>query len=471
MKKAHFIGICGKGMSAVAKLLMEDGWQVTGSDEGFYPPISTYLEANNIPCTPYYAAGNIPHDATVIIIGKHAKLVVEENEEVAAAFASGIPIKSFPDILNDLTAKTSNYVAVGSFGKSTCTSLATWALVHAGKDPSYFIGAIALNLPTNAKLGSGSAFVLEGDEYPSANWDSNAKFLYYNANTILLTSGEHDHVNVFPTIESYLEPFIQLILQLPEQGQLVACLDGANVATILEKTGRRAITYSLSNHQADWWADQITYGSTTSFDLIFRTQKICRIESCLLGDHNVQNMVGVAAWLLSNDAITPEELRAAFRDFKGVVGRLELKTQHTIIPVYEDFGSSRAKALAGFTTLRKQFPDKRIIAVFEPHTFSWRNRQSLEWYNDLFDDTDVAFIYEPPTHGASSHDQLTQDEIVQAVKKTGKETYAIGSKEELLHKLTPMLRANDLIVMTTSSDLGGSITAVTDYVQKQFPTP
>lgn len=226
--KAHFIGICGAGMSATAKLLKEAGWGISGSDEGFYPPISIYLEKNNLPCTPSYSANNIPDDANIIVIGKHAKLVPEENEEVMAAFASGKPIKSFPEVLHQLTAETKNFIIAGSFGKSTCASLAAWILTHAGKDPSYFIGAVPLDLPTNAHLGKGDTFILEGDEYPSANWDKRSKFLLYNAQTVLLTSAEHDHLNVFPTLESYLEPYVELGLQLPPEAIFVACLDGEN---------------------------------------------------------------------------------------------------------------------------------------------------------------------------------------------------------------------------------------------------
>ena len=143
MRKAHFIGICGAGMSAVAALLVEQGWQVSGSDEGFYPPVSDYLRAREIPCRTGYAAGNIPPDAEMIVIGKHAKLVSETNDEVRAALQSGIPVRSFPEVLHQLTTETKNLVVAGSFGKSTCSSLAAWTLVHAGKDPSYFIGAIS----------------------------------------------------------------------------------------------------------------------------------------------------------------------------------------------------------------------------------------------------------------------------------------------------------------------------------------
>src|SRR6266498_2986169 len=121
--KAHFIGLCGKGMSAIARLLMEAGWEVGGSDEGFYPPVSIYLEKHNIPCNPNYSASNIPDDADIIVIGKNAKLLPESNEEVAAAFASGKSVKSYPEVLNELSAVTKNYVITGSFGKSTCAAL------------------------------------------------------------------------------------------------------------------------------------------------------------------------------------------------------------------------------------------------------------------------------------------------------------------------------------------------------------
>ncbi len=467
--RAHFIGICGTGMSAVAKLLRESGWQVSGSDEGFYPPISDYLVENNLPCAPRYAAENIPKDSDLIVIGKHAKLVPEENVEVRAAMASGVPIKSFPEVLNQLTASTTNFVVAGSYGKSTCAALAAWALTRANKDPSYFIGALASNLPSNAHIGHGPDFVLEGDEYPAANWDANAKFLYYNPRSVLLTSGEHDHVNVFPTLEAYLTPFVQLLLSLPPNGTVVACLDGANVATILDRAGRQAQTYSLADTAADWRADNIVKDvQTTAFDLVYRTEKITGIVSTLMGEHNIQNMIGVAAWLLGHNLLSPTEVAEAFGEFRGVRRRLELRTPKTKIPVYEDFGSSRAKALAGLRAARAQFPTRRLIVLFEPHTFSFRNRDVIGWYDDLFHDANLVFVYQPPAHGAATHDQLTQDEIVDRVRQTGKTVYPFATKDQLIELLAPMLTPNDAILIETSGDMGGTIQAVVDYVNQTY---
>ena len=210
-KKAHFIGIAGKGMSATALLLKQMGVAISGSDEGFYPPVSDYLKSANIPFAQGYRAANIPDDADVIIIGKNAKLRPETNDEVRAAFASGKLIRSFADIVHELTAHSDNIVVAGSYGKSTCTALLAWCLKSAGKDPSYFIGEVTNGFESYAQRGQGSVFVLEGDEYPSSNWDNTSKFLHYNARSVLLTSATHDHINVFPTHADYLRPFRALL--------------------------------------------------------------------------------------------------------------------------------------------------------------------------------------------------------------------------------------------------------------------
>src|SRR5581483_1630739 len=184
-KKAHFIGIAGKGMSGVALLLREAGWEISGSDEGFYPPVSDYLSQAGIAFHSGYAADNIPRDADLIVIGKNAKLVPESNPEVAAALESN-KVKSFPDVLHEITRHAETLVVAGSYGKSTTTALLAWCLKEAGRDPSWFIGEITKGLDAHAHQGHGGIFVLEGDEYPSANWDKTPKFLRYNPRNILL---------------------------------------------------------------------------------------------------------------------------------------------------------------------------------------------------------------------------------------------------------------------------------------------
>jgi len=469
MSKAHIIGICGSGMSAVAKLLKDSGWEITGSDDGFYPPISDLLIEYGIACHSGYAAANIPPDADVIVIGKHARLIPEENDEVRAAFTSGIAIKSYPDVLETMTVSTDNYVICGSFGKSTCASLTTWILMQAGKDPSFMIGALSRGLGVNARLGEGGIFVLEGDEYPSANWDNSSKFLHFNARHILLTSGEHDHVNVFPTVEDYLEPYKQLVGQSGLK-TITACLDGENVPLILAETAAAVTTYSLSNPQADWRAGSIARnGQYVEFDLLHGDRIVCRLETLLLGEHNVQNIVGVSALLLGTGAVTQEELAEGVRTFQGVRRRLEMKTSGSSIPLYEDFGSSRAKLLAGVSAVRKQYPDRKLHIVFEPHTFSFRNRNALAWYDDLFIGANEVHVFEPPTHGAAGHEQLSLEEIVERINQSGVSAVPVRTKEELLLSLKTRIAGNESVVLVeTSGNAGGAIPYLTQYLDETF---
>ena len=452
-------------MSGVARLLQEAGWTISGSDEGFYPPVSLQLERYGMDCLVGYRASNIPANTDLIVIGKHAKLVPEENEEVRAAFESGIPVKSFPEVLQDLCAETDNFVVAGSYGKSTCTALLASVLVHAGKDPSYFIGAVPLDLPDNAHHGAGSAFVLEGDEYPSANWDARPKFLFYHPHHLLLTSGEHDHINVYPTIESYLAPFKQL-LALDEIRDLTACLDGEHVQELIVETQAPVHTYALENPAADWRAaDMKPDGDFLSFTLLHHNEPVVTLKSLLLGRHNVQNIVGISAMLLEAGAVTADELAAGVAAFTGVRQRLERRTPTGGVPLYEDFGSSHAKLVAGIAAMREQFPDRRLTVLFEPHTFTFRNREAIAWYDDLFKGADRVLVFAPPSHGATD-DQLTQAEIVDRVASTGIEAHPFGTKEELPDLLGPLDPNRDVLLVETSGGIGDSVPYLIDLLQK-----
>ena len=214
-------------MSATAILLRDSGVAVTGSDEAIYPPISQVLAREKLVCLAPYAPQNIPDDADLIVIGKNARLAPEKNAEVAEAFAraarpGGPKILSFADVLALLSRGRENIVVAGSFGKTTSVSMMAHCLASVGLDPSWMIGAVPLSPARATNAGTGKFFLLEGDEYPSSNTDSQSKFLHYRPAHVLLTPMAHDHVNVFPTIKSYLAPFHQLFDMVPREGLVVA---------------------------------------------------------------------------------------------------------------------------------------------------------------------------------------------------------------------------------------------------------
>ncbi|MBI4068210.1 hypothetical protein HY413_02265 [Candidatus Kaiserbacteria bacterium] len=467
MKRAHFVGIAGVGMSATALLLRESGWQITGSDEGSYPPVSDYLARAGITVRTPYAAKNIPKTVDLIIIGKSAKLT-NENPEVRAAHERSVPIKNFAEVLGEILQNREPIVIAGSYGKSTAAALMSWILIHAGKDSGYMVGAIAHDLKRTSQLGTHRLFVIEGDEYPSGHDDPRAKFLHYHAHDLLLTSAAHDHVNIFPTHADYLAPFRELITSLPKHSLLVACADDAHVLKLCAGSGRPYVTYGLTE-KADWSVRDITYHEKGSSFILTHGGDTVHIETSLLGAHNVQNIVGVAALLIEKGLTTADQIAAAVKKFQGVVRRLDLKTHHSPIPVFEGFGSSYEKARTAIDAIRLHFSKRRLIIFFEPHTFSWRNRAMLHWYDSVFSGVDHVCVYPPPLSGATTHAQLTHDDIITRIALSGVPVTALYSAADAF-PILETLQKNDVVLLLTSGHMGGLVQDIPAWLDAHYTT-
>lgn len=463
MKNVHFIGICGKGMSAVAKLLIDQGYTVSGSDEGFYPPVSTYIEKNNIPFIKGYKKENISEEVDTVVIGKHASLTEEENEEVKYAFelrnSGKVEIKSFPEVVEKIVEGRESLVVAGSYGKSTCTSLLAYLLESNGLDVGYLIGATPTTPAQNAKLGTDKYFVLEGDEYPSANWDKTSKFMYYKTHDLLLTALAHDHVNIFKTHADFKKPFLELIKSLPEEGVLVMCSDEKSIQDEREnifKLHKNTVQYSLEDNTADYYVQNIVYGEVTTFDLYKKGDLIAKLSTKLLGSHNIQNIIGVCALVLEKNLLTAEQIQNSLLTFEAVEGRLnQLKTLDGF-KIFEGFGSSVDKAKSAIDAIRLHFPSKNLKIIFEPHTFSWRNLDAIAWYDEVFLGARKVYVYEPPTHGAGTITQLTQEQIVDRIAHSGVDVVAINDKKQAIDMIMEELDLkNDIILTLSSSNIAG----------------
>lgn len=465
--KAHLIGICGTGMSALAVLLKEAGWQITGSDSSPYEPVLGYLQKNKIPFYKNYKAKNIPKDVRLAIIGRHVGLSPKENAETREAIKRGMKIKSFPEMLSLISAKTDNLIVVGSYGKSSVTALISWCLKKAKKDPSYFIGAIPVDFKNSSHLGKGKAFVLEGDEYPSSNWDNTSKFLHLKPSSVLLISAEHDHANIFPTEKSYTATYKKLVTKIPKDGFLVYSKDGKNTEEIAKYAKGKSVSYSLNNEKALWYTKNIKYGGVTSFDLVRRGLKITNIRTRLLGNHNIENIVGAGALLLESKKIKPSDFARAVYSFHGIMRRLELKNKNALVPVYEDFGSSYRKAKAGLDALRLHYPGRRIITVFEPHSFSWRNKKFLKWYKTIFNGANEVVLLPAPSHGKKTHNQLTFKEIWSEAKKHAR-IHKATTEKEALSILKNIVRKDDIIILISSGSLLGLSKSVPRLIERLF---
>ncbi|MFH1178210.1 MAG: Mur ligase family protein [bacterium] len=465
MKKAHFVGIAGVGMSATALLLKEVGWKVTGSDAECYGPPREILSRGGISFFLGYDPKNIPEDADCFVIGRNAKLAPEENDEVRAALATGKPIYSFPEMLGKLTKDRENCVVVGSYGKSTMTAIVAHILRHAGVDAGYFIGAEPVETVTlqgPAVLGNAAQFILEGDEYPSAHNDPRAKFLHLYPHDIILSSVVHDHVNVYPTFEDYQKPFKELIALVPNEGLVIVSADEPNALALAQNSGKNFISYGIKNNSADYRATDIHYSERTHFHLIGKEAMVGEIETTLLGAHNVENIVGAAAFVLAKGLTNFPKVADAIYDFKGVRRRLDNIAPLSRVPIFEGFGSSYEKARSAIEAINLHFPDKQLIIVFEPHTFGWRNRANLNWYDDVFQEASSIFISPPATQGAFTHDQLSHEEIL---ARAGDNTKPYTTPEVVSQSLS----GSEVVLILTSGNLGGTIPALVNEITRRFP--
>jgi UDP-N-acetylmuramate: L-alanyl-gamma-D-glutamyl-meso-diaminopimelate ligase len=450
--RIHFTGIAGAGMSAAALMMREAGHAITGSDQDVFPPMSTYVEALGFPVTWAFDAANLPDGLDVLVLGASAKLGGEGNVEVQAARARGVRVTTFPELVGEATALRRNTVVAGSFGKSTCTALMAHILRACGVDAGWMIGAISPSLPDTGHWGAAPEVVLEGDEYIVGPNDRRSKFVLYHPRDVLLTSLIHDHVNVFPTFDDYVKPFAELLRLLPAEGLLVAREHPA-IRAIAGEAAARIVWYDTQPCDG-WYRQDVTFGDTTRFTLVGPGGRRVALATTLLGEHNVENIVGVGAYLLERGLVDEAGLARAVESFGGIRRRLDRLTKASAVPVIEGFGSSYEKARSAIEALLLHYPHRPLTVVFEPHTFSWRNRDALPWYDTVFEGVAKVLVIPPPTHGAASHTQSSFDEILARVAAASVPVEGVETAEAATAALS-RLTGDEVVLLLSSGPLLG----------------
>ena len=450
--RIHFTGLAGAGMSAAALMMRDAGHEVSGSDEDVFPPMSTYVEGLGLPFSRRFDAANLPDGLDLLVLGASAKLGGEANPEVAEARRRGVRITTFPQLVGEATAGRRNTVVAGSFGKSTCTALMAHVLREAGRDAGWMLGAISPSLPATGHWGAASEVVLEGDEYVVGGADRRSKFVLYHPRDLLLTSLVHDHVNVFPTFGDYEAPFRELLRLLPRDGLLVA-KDHPAIRAIAVEAGCRVVWYDTPALDG-WRAEEVAFGEVSAFTLAAPDGGKLSLTTSLLGQHNIENIVGVAAYVLERGLVTETQLARAVASFGGIRCRLDRLTTASAVPVIEGFGSSYEKARSAIEAMLLHYSERPLTVVFEPHTFSWRSRDALAWYDTVFAGAARVLIAPPPAHGAESHNQSSFAEILERTAAAGVPVEPVRTAEEAIGKLGG-LRSDEVVLLLSSGPLLG----------------
>jgi UDP-N-acetylmuramate: L-alanyl-gamma-D-glutamyl-meso-diaminopimelate ligase len=450
--RIHFTGIAGAGMAAAALMMREAGHAISGSDEDVFPPMSTYVEGLGFPIAWRFDPANLPGDLDLLVLGASAKLGGEANVEVQAARARGVRITTFPELVGEATAGRENTVVAGSFGKSTCTGLMAHILRESGVDAGWMIGAISPSLPDTGHWGAAAQVVLEGDEYIVGPADHRSKFALYHPRDVLLTSLVHDHVNVFPTFADYEAPFRDLLRLIPEGGLLVA-RESAPIRAIADEAACRIVWYDTKPCDG-WYARDVTFGEASRFTLVGPGGREVPLATTLLGEHNIENIVGVSAYLLERGLVDAAQLARAVESFGGIRRRLDRLTRRSAVPVVEGFGSSYEKARSAIEAMLLHYPTRPLTVVFEPHTFSWRSRDALAWYDTVFEGVARVLVIPPPHHGEGSHHQSSFPEILDRVAATGVPVTGVETARAALEGLS-QLQGDEVVLLLSSGPLLG----------------
>ena len=378
--KVHFIAIGGSAMHNLAIALKLKGYEVSGSDDEIFSPAKERLGKYNIlPDNVGWDEKKITKDLDAIILGMHAK---EDNPELIKAKQLGLKIYSYPEFLYEMSKDKKRIVIGGSHGKTTTTAMILHAMQHCGIETDYMVGALLEGFEVMVKMTEEAEYmVLEGDEYLTSTLDKRPKFHLYKPDIAIITGIAWDHINVFPTFEIYKEQFQIFADKIEKNGTLIYCDEDENVRRIAENS--RADIEKLPYVAFDY---KIEKGNTY---IIYKSKEYL-IQ--VFGKHNLMNMY--AAMLATEKVgISNEDFLASMQSFKGASKRLELVKKTDSVSVYKDFAHSPSKLKATIEAVKDWFPNRKLVACMELHTFSSLTSEFLQQYKGTMDKADVSMVY------------------------------------------------------------------------------
>lgn len=438
--RIHFIAIGGSAMHNLALALADAGHQVSGSDDQILEPSKSRLEnANLLPPSDGWDPEKITSELEVVILGMHAR---PDNPELLRAQELGVPIQSYPEFLFSSTSEDQRIVVGGSHGKTTITSMLLHAFHSIGKSVNYMVGAQLEGFDRMVNLDPAiKTAVFEGDEYLSSPIDRRPKFFWYKAHVTLLTGIAWDHINVFPTEESYIALFDTYLESLAPNAVVVWCEEDDTLAAVIKRSKRTDLTFipygTPRFSQTETGRSKLHWSDGTSTD------------TPLIGTHNMQNLMGARA-LAQKVGIVNGQFDEAMRTFSGAARRLEVMKETANFIAFRDFAHAPSKLRATTSGVKDSFPDRQLTAVFELHTFSSLNKDFLPTYRDSLASADQQIVYfDPKVIAHKKLPELLSSFIEECFGQTGK-LQVINSKIELQKILDEQQKDNSVLLMMSS---------------------
>jgi UDP-N-acetylmuramate: L-alanyl-gamma-D-glutamyl-meso-diaminopimelate ligase len=451
-RRVHLIAICGVAMSALGGMLKQRGYEVSGSDENVYPPISTLLERLGISIRQGFRAENLADRPDLVVVGNK---VSRTNPEVEALLASGLPYVSLPQALAELfIAEHRSVVVAGTHGKTTSTAMLAWVLQVAGHDPSLMVGGEVLDFGGNYKLGNGECFVIEGDEYDTAFFDKGPKFLHYRPQALLLTAVEFDHADIYRDLEHVKQAFRQLVAILPSAAPLVVATDFPHARDVAKKH-KPLTTFGLG---AEWQAVNLRdNGTHTIFDITHNGVAECSARLLQPGGINARNALGVFVMARALGLKTADIL-PGLASFRGVARRQEKVGEWRGITVIDDFAHHPTAVAGAIAALRLRYPRRRLWAVFEPRSNTSRRKVFQREYVQAFASADqviIAGVFRKDTDQLAESDLFSPEQLVADLVARRTAARTLSDADAIKHVLLDEGRSGDVILLMSNGSFGG----------------
>ena len=387
----HILGICGTFMGGLALIARELGYQVSGSDQNVYPPMSTQLGQQGINLMEGYRPENLDCNPDLVVIGN---ALSRGNPEVEAVLNRGLDYVSGPQWLAEHVLRQKWVLGVaGTHGKTTTSSMLSWILEHQGFKPGFLIGGIPLNFGISARLGESSFFVIEADEYDSAFFDKRSKFVHYRPRTTILNNLEYDHADIFPDLDAIKRQFHHLVRTVPGEGLIISPAGDRNINDVLAMGCWTPVERTAVTGTGDWRADLIKEDGSR-FEVAANGEVQGMVEWSLTGKHNVYNALSAIA-AARHVGIQASDAIAALNRFENVKRRMEVIARTDAITVYDDFAHHPTAIQTTLDGLRKQVGQERIIAVVEPRSNTMRMGVHTESLAKSLKQADLAIIFQP----------------------------------------------------------------------------
>jgi UDP-N-acetylmuramate--alanine ligase len=443
----HFIGIGGSGLSAIARLLKESGYTVTGSDMAM-SPFAADLQAAGVQVLLGHAAENVRGANWVV----RSSAIPDDNPEVVAAKAAGIPVYRRADMLWKFMADKDGIAVAGTHGKTTTTAMIAFIMTELGLDPSFIVGGVLSNYGVNARAGGGKAFIVEADEY-------DRMFLGLKPRIEVLTSLEHDHPDCYPTFEDMVSAFESFVALLPQGGTLIGCIDDPGAASVMKKArrlGRQVVAYSLEKEAtitAPRWvqARSIEPNALGGFDFDAATNvgkiKAASVRLQVPGVHNVSNALAALA-TCAVLGVPINDASATLEKFTGTGRRFEIKGERRNITVIDDYAHHPTEIRATLAAARSRYPGRRIWAVWQPHTYS-RTRALFDQFVHAFDDADEVLVTEIYRSRETPQD-YSAELLVRELRRDN--AHFAPTLEAAADFLLRRLQPNDVVLVLSAGD-------------------